>query len=893
MSDETAAVTPHAAPDRRPVRPAGVSLALDAPEPHEGQAFEQLVSDLTASFVSVVSRDLDAAIEQAQRQIGDALDLDRVSLFEFQDSDMVLKSRWSRSPEPVAQEIAAARHQFPWSAPAILAGRWIGFASPDEIPDPIERETALRFGTQSRIAFPLSVDGKVRGCVSFATVSHRRDWPDTIVRRLQMIAHVFANALARKRAVAAIRSSEERFRAVADNAPALIWVSGVDKKYIWFNRQWLVFVGRAMEHEMGDGWAANLHPDDVDRCLATYSSAFDARQPFSMEFRLRRQDGAFRWMLNNGSPNYTREGVFDGYVGSCIDLTETKESNMRLELLHRITRAISGREDLASMYRQVMRMISETFGFDFGCICTYDAACYRLTITDLQVSDANIAAKLDQHIGTEVAVEGEALTGAVAGEMVYEPVLTCSTPSCRALFAAGITSLVATPLRVENEIFGVLIVARREADAFSAGEREFLRRLSEHVGLAARQAQLYAALQTAYDDLRQTQQAVMEQERLRVIGQMASGIAHDINNGISPVSLFTETILESEPGLSGESREYLRTIQRAVDDVTQTLGRLSDFSRRREPALTLSPVDLNAMVQQVKTLTRARWKDMPLLGGKVIVVDADLHEHLPPVLAVESELREALTNLVLNAVDAMPRGGTIAIRTRLAHQEPGAARGAALVELEVTDNGTGMDEESRQRCLEPFFTTKGARGTGLGLAMVYGVVQRHNARLDIESQVGTGTTMRITLPAALGATPTGDGAVSVAPSRPLRILTIDDDLVLIRSLQHVLERDGHMVTTASGGNEGIEAAQEAMRRGEPYDVVLTDFAMPHVDGYKVAAAVKRHWPGTFVVLLTGWDRREPARDPPPNVDYVLGKPPRLHDLRAAIARTGFAGEATV
>jgi PAS domain S-box-containing protein len=892
MDDTTASSTPHA-PSASPSDDASLSRRGGGREAREGQAFEQLVSDLTASFVSVVSRDLDAAIEQAQRQIGEALDLDRVSLFEFHDTDLLLKSHWSRSPEPLATEIAAARRQFPWSAPAILAGRWVGFACPEEIPDPVERDTALRYGTQSRIAFPLSVDGKVRGCVSFATVSHRRDWPDTIVRRLQTIAHVFANALARKRAVAAIRSSEERFRTVADNAPSLIWVSGVDKKYTWFNRQWLVFVGHAMEHEIGDGWASNVHPDDVGRCLLTYSTAFDARQPFSMEYRLRRHDGAFRWMLDNGSPNYTREGVFDGYVGSCIDVTEAKESNMRLELLHRITRAISGREDLASMYRQVMRMISERFGFDFGCICTYSAVHSTLTITDLQVSDEAMVMKLGQHIGAEIPVEGEALTGAVGGDMVYEPVLTCSTPPCRALFEAGITSLVATPLRVENDIFGVLVIARREPDAFTAGERQFLQRLSEHVGLAARQAQLYAALQSAYDDLRQTQQAVMEQERLRVIGQMASGIAHDINNGISPVSLFTETILESEPGLSSESREYLRTIQRAVDDVTQTLGRLSDFSRRREPAVTLSPVDLNAMVQQVKTLTRARWKDMPLLGGKVIVVDMDLEEDLPPVLGVESELREALTNLVLNAVDALPRGGTVAIRTRLVPNEPDAPRASSIVELEVADNGTGMDEETRQRCLEPFFTTKGARGTGLGLAMVYGVVQRHNARLDIESRVGSGTTIRIALAPARDATPPGHGAVTPASSRPLRILTVDDDPVLIRSLQHVLERDGHMVTTASGGNEGIEAVQDALQRGEPYDVVLTDFAMPHVDGYRVAASVKRHWPATFVVLLTGWDRRDSSRDLPPNVDYVLNKPPRLHELRAAIARTGFAGETTV
>jgi CheY-like chemotaxis protein len=138
----------------------------------------------------------------------------------------------------------------------------------------------------------------------------------------------------------------------------------------------------------------------------------------------------------------------------------------------------------------------------------------------------------------------------------------------------------------------------------------------------------------------------------------------------------------------------------------------------------------------------------------------------------------------------------------------------------------------------------------------------------------------------------GHGAAIPASSRPLRVLTIDDDPVLIRSLQHVLERDGHMVTTASGGPQGIDAAEAATARGEPYDVVLTDFAMPHVDGYKVAAAVKRCWPSTLVLLLTGWDRRQSSQELPANVDQVLSKPPRLHDLRAALSKAR-TGESTV
>ncbi len=213
-------------------------------------------------------------------------------------------------------------------------------------------------------------------------------------------------------------------------------------------------------------------------------------------------------------------------------------------------------------------------------------------------------------------------------------------------------------------MFGVLVAARRAAHSFSSGECEFLRQLSEHVALAAHQAQLYGALQQAYDDLRQTQQAVMQQERLRALGQMASGIAHDINNAISPVALYTESLLETETDLSPQGRAATwKSIQRAIDDVAATVARMREFYRQREPQLALAPVDVNLLVQQVLDLTRARWSDMPQQRGIVIDLRTELAADLPHDHGRESEIREALTNLVFNAVDAMPEGGTLTLRT--------------------------------------------------------------------------------------------------------------------------------------------------------------------------------------------------------------------------------------
>ena len=266
----------------------------------------------------------------------------------------------------------------------------------------------------------------------------------------------------------------------------------------------------------------------------------------------------------------------------------------------------------------------------------------------------------------------------------------------------------------------------------------------------------------------------------------------------------------------------------------------------------------------------------------VVNVRTELASGLPKILGIDSEIRDAVTNLVLNAVDAMPDGGTLTLRTR-----PGSGRRQThSVYLEVSDTGVGMNEETRRRCLEPFFTTKGERGTGMGLAMVYGMVERHNAELEIDSVVGQGTTIRLIFPiptAPLG--PVGSQPALLVPSHPLRILIVDDDPLIIESLTETLRGDGHTVTAADGGQAGIDTFLGEHGRGKAFDAVITDLGMPYVDGRKVAAAVKATGPPPPpVIMLTGWGQRLTAEDElPPHVDRVLNKPPKLRDVRQALA----------
>ncbi|HEY3823444.1 MAG TPA: response regulator [Bryobacteraceae bacterium] len=389
-------------------------------------------------------------------------------------------------------------------------------------------------------------------------------------------------------------------------------------------------------------------------------------------------------------------------------------------------------------------------------------------------------------------------------------------------------------------------------------------------------------LRQAYDDLRKTQEAALQQERLSALGQMASGIAHDINNAISPVAMYTESLLESEPNLSSRARNYLETTQRAIQDVAATVGRMREFYRQRGTEVVFAPVKMNDLARQVVDLTRARWSDMPQQRGVVVKMRTELAPDLPVVLGVESEIRETLTNLIFNAVDAMPEGGTLTLRTNVA--APVVSGTGERLHLEVTDTGLGMDEETRHRCLEPFFTTKGERGTGLGLAMVYGMMRRHSAELEIESELGSGTTMRLSF--AIPASISTDAATSPAPaavmSEKLRILVVDDDPVLLTSLRDILESDGHTVVAANSGRVGMETFNAAQSH-EPFALVITDLGMPDIDGRKVAAAVKNTSPETPVILFTGWGQRMMADgDIPPHVDRILSKPPRLRELREAL-----------
>jgi C4-dicarboxylate-specific signal transduction histidine kinase len=422
----------------------------------------------------------------------------------------------------------------------------------------------------------------------------------------------------------ALEESERRFRAFVSATSDVVYRMSPD----WSEMRHLVgqdFIADTVDPSRS--WLEKyIHPDDQSLVMSTIREAIRNKGVFQLEHRVIRVDGTLGWTFSRAIPLLDDQGEIVEWFGAASDVTARRLAEeklqaqlARLSLLDAITRAIAERQDVQSIFQVVIRTLEQQLPVDFACICLHDRAAKRLTVTRVGARSSAVAMALALPERAQIAIEASGLERCMRGELVYEPDISKSqAPLPAQLARGGLRSLVISPLIVEAKVFGVLIAARASANAFSSADCEFLRQLCEHLSLATHQAQLHSSLQAAYEDLRQSQQSVMQQERLRALGQLASGIAHDINNALSPASLYAQALLEREATLSQEARERLVIINRAIDDVGATVARMRTFYRPRDVELTLSPIDLNQLLHQVAELTRARWRDMAQQQGTVV-----------------------------------------------------------------------------------------------------------------------------------------------------------------------------------------------------------------------------------------------------------------------------------
>lgn len=297
--------------------------------------FETVLADVCADFVTVAPAELDFKIENAQRLICQSLALDHSSLWQASESDsdvLVMTHAYRDSNLRPLPSRPNGKEYFPWALCRILKKETVCVPKVESLPPEAstDKESWLQYGIRSSLVFPLSVGGgPVFGAIAFDSVKERA-WPAHLQRRLQTLAHVFSQALDRRNTESKVRESENRFRLVADTAPVLIWMSGADKLCTYFNKPWLDFTGRTLEQELGNGWAEGVHAEDFQKCLDTYIRSFDQRERFGMEYRLRRHDGEYRWILDIGVPRFGEGRDFLGYIGIAVDVTERKLANQAL-----------------------------------------------------------------------------------------------------------------------------------------------------------------------------------------------------------------------------------------------------------------------------------------------------------------------------------------------------------------------------------------------------------------------------------------------------------------------------------------------------------------------------------------------------------------------------------
>jgi len=431
---------------------------------------------------------------------------------------------------------------------------------------------------------------------------------------------------------------------------------------------------------------------------------------------------------------------------------------------------------------------------------------------------------------------------------------------------AGIVTYLGLPIRSRDRILGVLTFNTTAPRRYLPTELEYLGSFADLAGIALDNARLYDEAQRALADLRAMQQKLVRVETLRALGELAGGAAHHLNNLLTIVVGRVQLLLR---GIDDERLQRpLGIIERAAKDGAEVVRRLQQFSRTQQVG-HMTMLTLDDVVLDVLGLTRGHWQD----GARARGVSIDVDQRLAGATTVEGDavaLREAVTNIVLNAIDAMPNGGRLSVQTRV---------DGSRVTLAVTDTGTGMSENVRLKAHEPFFTTKGVKATGLGLSVAYGIVRSHGGELTLDSREGRGTTVTLTLPRAVS------HPTAPAPATPrdgaLRVLLVDDEDEVREALAEMLASHGHTVVTAAGADEAFERLE-----GEAnLDLVLTDLVMPGRTGWDVAAHVKARRPLVPVGLITGWgDAADVDEARRAMVDFVVEKPVSIEALRDAVAR---------
>ncbi|MBI3625601.1 MAG: GAF domain-containing protein, partial [Candidatus Rokubacteria bacterium] len=546
-----------------------------------------------------------------------------------------------------------------------------------------------------------------------------------------------------------------------------------------------------------------------------------------------------------------------------------QENHRKLEelsVLHELSRAVTGQLDFAELVGAIRRQVARVLDARNMLILLYDGARQEVEVA-LQLLEGEERPEPRRYpvgdgLFTRLVERGRPIrTDNYRAECQREGVRPVEE-SLRYPYWLGV------PMVAGDQTIGGLIL-RSNVRPFTADDERLLLNIASLAALAFRSARLFDERTRALQELGAAQDQLIRTEKLRALGEMASGVAHDFNNLLASILGRAQLLLRKveDPKL----KQWLQVIERAATDGARTVRRIQEFARiRRDQPFV--PVDLNAVVREALEVTQSRWGEEAQSQGVTIDVTTAL-DPVPAIAGDPAELREVLTNLILNAVDAMPEGGTLSLSTR-------AVEGRVVVD--VSDTGVGMPPEVQRQIFDPFFTTKGPKGTGLGLSITYGIVVRHGGQITVQSAEGQGSTFSLTFSVS-EAEPELPSATVLPAAPPVRCLVVDDEQMVLEAMGDLLTMAGHSAVLVKDGAEAI-----ARFKAEPFDLVLTDLAMPRVNGWQLARAVKDHDPSVPVLLVTGLGVELSAGELfAHGVAAVLSKPVRLEDILSAVATFGY------
>ncbi len=414
------------------------------------------------------------------------------------------------------------------------------------------------------------------------------------------------------------------------------------------------------------------------------------------------------------------------------------------------------------------------------------------------------------------------------------------SPLSRALRRDGFRRALLVPLEDSERCHSAILLASRNGDAFPPAQIEVVVGLASHLASTLHAASLHARLESAVEELDRTRERLEHSERLRVAGEMASGVAHDFNNVLGAILGRAQLLRrQAEAGaLSGPALAHaLEVIERAALDGSDTVRRLRQFGPGGHAA-NVEVVDLDEAIREAAEFTRTRWENEAQAAGRRLAIEIDSE----PGATVEgrgSEMREVFTNLILNSIDALPKGGTIRLATRVEDDR---------VLASVEDDGVGIPAAIRKRVFDPFFTTKGERGTGLGLSVVYGIVRGAGGTIAMDSAPGRGTRVTLDLPRVRVVPPAGLEPVAPPPGvAPLRVMVVDDEPAVRELLRDILVSLGHDPAVFDSGAAALGAFGN-----ETWDLVFTDLGMPGMTGWELSRAIRDRDPEVTIAIITGW-----------------------------------------